>query len=325
MADVDVRKRVLVWHVHGSWTTSFVQGPHIYLVPALPDGSPWGRGRAGRDWPSSVREVSPAELGDTEVDIVVLQRPEEFDLVHRWLGRRPGADVPAVYVEHNTPKGPAVTTRHPLAEQTAVPLVHVTHFNGLVWDTGECPTTVISHGVVDPGFRYTGTLPRAAVMINEPVRRGRITGTDLLPAFAEEGPVDVFGIASDELGNADPVRGIGDLAQGPLHREVARRRVYLHTARWTSLGLSLIEAMLLGMPVVCLATTEAIRAVPPEAGVIDTDIGRLRAGLRAFLHDPDLALAAGKAARESALANFGLGKFLDEWDRLLTTTAEEVR
>ena len=24
---------ILLWHVHGSWTTSFVQGKHRYLVP----------------------------------------------------------------------------------------------------------------------------------------------------------------------------------------------------------------------------------------------------------------------------------------------------
>jgi glycosyltransferase involved in cell wall biosynthesis len=231
-------------------------------------------------------------------------------------------DLPAVYVEHNTPRGHAVTSRHPLAGQRAVTLVHVTHFNDLVWDNEDCPTTVIPHGVADPGYRYTGTLPRTAVMINEPMRRGRVTGTDLLPIFAGTGPVDVFGIGAGELGA--PLTGIGDLPTERLHAEVARRRVYLHTARWTSLGLSLIEAMMLGMPVVCLATTEAFRAVPAEAGVIDTDVDRLREGVRTFLHEPDLARVAGKAARESALAEFGLWKFLRAWDSLLTETAEEM-
>jgi len=27
---------VFLWHVHGSWTTSFVQGSHDYLVPVTP-------------------------------------------------------------------------------------------------------------------------------------------------------------------------------------------------------------------------------------------------------------------------------------------------
>jgi hypothetical protein len=33
-----------------------------------------------------------------------------------------------------------------------------------------------------------------------------------------------------------------------MHGELARRRVYIHPLRWTSLGLSLIEAMQLAMP-----------------------------------------------------------------------------
>ena len=53
---------------------------------------------------------------------------------------------------------------------------------------------------------------------------------------------------------------------------MARRRVYLHPIRWTSLGLSLIEAMHIGMPVVALATTEVVEAVPPEAGVVSNRI-----------------------------------------------------
>ena len=43
---------VLIWHVHGSWTTAFVQGPHRYLLPTLPERGPWGGGRpAAWDWP----------------------------------------------------------------------------------------------------------------------------------------------------------------------------------------------------------------------------------------------------------------------------------
>ena len=44
---------VLVWHVHGSWTTAFVQGRHRYLLPTLPERGPWGGGRpAAWDWPA---------------------------------------------------------------------------------------------------------------------------------------------------------------------------------------------------------------------------------------------------------------------------------
>ena len=37
--------RVLLWHVHGSYTTALVQGHHTYLLPVTPDRGPDGRGR----------------------------------------------------------------------------------------------------------------------------------------------------------------------------------------------------------------------------------------------------------------------------------------
>lgn len=310
--------RVMVWHVHGSWTTAFVHGRHEYLVPTLPDRGPDGRGRARTyTWPGSAVEVGPERMADEDVDVVVLQRPVELQtLAERWLGgRKPGRDVPAVYVEHNAPQGRIAEMRHPAADRPDLTLVHVTHFNALFWDAGSTPTRVVEHGVVDPGYRYTGELPRAAVVINEPRRRGRVTGTDLLARFGERVGIDLFGMEAAELG------GIEDLPQARLHDEMARRRLYLHPIRWTSLGLSLIEAMHLGMPVVALATTEAPEAVPPEAGVLSTRLDTLLDAAERLAGDPEQARAMGKAARAAALARYGLARFLRDWDALLEDVA----
>ena len=306
--------RILIWHVHGAWTTSFVHGPHEYLVPVLPGRGPDGRGRARTyDWPASAREVTPEQAAEADVDVVVLQRPEELDgLAERWLGgRRPGVDLPAVYVEHNAPQGRINEMRHPAADRPDLTLVHVTHFNALFWDAGTTPARVIEHGVVDPGPRYVGDLPHAAVVVNEPARRARVTGTDLLPALGDRVPIDLFGIGAGALG------GIEDLPQDRLHDEMARRRVYLHPIRWTSLGLSLLEAMHLGMPVVALATTEVAEAVPAGAGVVSNRIDVLREALGRLAGDPAQAAQMGAAAREAAVGRFGLGRFLDDWDDLL--------
>src|SRR6185312_16426131 len=210
-----VGMNILIWHVHGSWTTAFVQGDHRYLLPTLPERGAWGGGRpAAWDWPADAVELSPAELADADVDVVVLQRPEEAELAAEWLGRVPGRDVPAVYLEHNAPREHAATTRHPFADRDDLLLVHVTHFNALMWDAGNTRTAVIEHGVLDPGARWTGELRSAAVCINEPVRRGRITGTDLLPVLAEVTPLDVFGIGVERLAEHCPndrVRPVADL------------------------------------------------------------------------------------------------------------------
>jgi glycosyltransferase involved in cell wall biosynthesis len=98
---------------------------------------------------------------------------------------------------------------------------------------------------------------------------------------------------------------------------MSRCRVYLHPFRWTSLGLALLEAMHLGMPAVALATTEAIRALPPEAGAISTDVDELVRTARVLIDDPQEARRRGDIAREVALDRYGLQAFLAAWDVLL--------
>jgi glycosyltransferase involved in cell wall biosynthesis len=315
--------RVLMWHVHGSYTTSLVQGDHTWLLPVTPDRGPDGRGRARSwDWPANAVEITAEECADTDVDVVVLQRPEELaGLADRWLGgRRPGRDIPAIYLEHNAPQGRINELRHPAADRDDLLLVHVTRFNQLFWDAGSTRTTVVEHGVVDPGHRYTGELARQAVVVNDPVRRARVTGTDLLPAFAAAGPLDVYGMRVDQLDG----RALGpdvvtheDLPQARMHAEIARRRCYVHPIRWTSLGLSLIEAMLLGLPVVAVGSTAVREAVPDDAGVVSTDLDVLVRAVRAFLAEPERAARTGRRARAAARARFGLERFLDDWDTVL--------
>jgi hypothetical protein len=287
--------RILLWHVHGAWTTSFVQGRHEYVVPVTPDRGPDGVGIARTyDWPDTVTEVPLDRLGEEDFDAIVYQRPHELDL-------RPPRGEQLIYVEHNAPQGRINELRHPMADRDDLLLVHVTHFNALFWDAGGTETRVIEHGILDPGPQYTGELPRAAVVINEAQRRARVTGTDLLPRFE---PYDLFGIGAIDLPHAE------------LHREMARRRVYVHPIRWTSLGLSLLEAMHLAMPVVVLGTTEAFEAVPPAAGAVSTRLDVLEATLARLLADPDEARERGRAARAAALARYGLRRFLSDWDEV---------
>jgi glycosyltransferase involved in cell wall biosynthesis len=114
---------------------------------------------------------------------------------------------------------------------------------------------------------------------------------------------------------------VGDLPHAQLHRELARRRVYVHPIRWTSLGLSLLEAMHLGMPVVALATTEVVAAVPPAAGVVSTRVDTLVDGLARLVADEERAAACGAAARAAVLEHYGLDRFLREWDSILEEVA----
>jgi glycosyltransferase involved in cell wall biosynthesis len=199
--------------------------------------------------------------------------------------------------------------RHHVADRDDLVLAHVTAFNALFWESGSTATTVIEHGVIDPGLRYSGEVAAAAAVINEPGRRSWVAGTDLVLAMREKLPVDLFGMQSEPFGGID-------LTQNDLHTQIARRRLYLHLFRWTSLGLTLIEAMMLGLPVAVLATTEAA-TLPSDVGIVGLSVDTLARGVGAWLADPDAAEAAGRRARTFALERFGLSRFLADWDRLL--------
>jgi len=320
--------RILLWDVHGGYTDALTSGSHDYLFlrdasaadPSDP-ASLGGKGliRLGEHRPANLREVCLEELRDSPPDVVLAQRLEEVDGCAALLGRTPGRDVGAVFLEHNTPKGDVPASRHPLADQRQWPIVHVTHFNRLFWDCGSADTTVIEHGLPDPGYRYRGTKERLAFVVNEPVRRWRTTGTDLLPEFGDA-PIDTFGIDGHllppALGPRCPqLTFAGNLSPAELADALVDRRAYLHLTRWTSLGLSLIQAMLLGLPVVVLDTTDASRAVPQVAGVRSSDVGELVSGARQLLADRDLAIERGRAARAHALDRYDVTRFLDAWTR----------
>ena len=236
--------------------------------------------------PIASERLRPHELRDTEFDVVVLQRPGEIELLRNWTGLRAGIDVPAVYVEHNAPPDSATGSVHPLANRVDIPIVHVTGFNAVMWDCGRAPTTVIEHGIPDPGHLYTGRTERIAAVVNEPVRRWRVAGTDLLLAMADRVPLEVYGMGMPTLADLSPVLAghlHDDVPQQAMHRHAGHSAGLFPPYRWTSLGLALIEAMTIGLPVLALPVTAAPESVPAEAGVLSTDLDVLAAAARRWL------------------------------------------
>ncbi len=106
---------------------------------------------------------------------------------------------------------------------------------------------------------------------------------------------------------------------------MAAYRFYFHPVRYTSLGLSLCEAMTVGVPVVGLATTELPAIVDDGVnGFASTDPARLVEDMRALLADPALARRVGAAGRATAATRFSIRRFVDDWDRLLRAACGPV-
>jgi len=303
------RLNILIWHIHGSYLNALVRLAHRWYLPVKP-GRPEGYGGRGRtfDWPDYVREVPAEAVCDLDLDLVIYQTPKNlFEDAPEILTPRQRR-LPAIYLEHNTPRPDAVHTRHPL-DDPSVLLVHVTHYNRLMWDSGAVPTRVIEHSVaIDPAIRYDGALPRGITVINGLQRRPRIAGLDLFLRARERFPLDLAGMETEALG------GLGDIPYRDLHRRVAAYRFLFSPIRYTSLPLAVIEAMTIGMPVVALATTELPTVIEHGVtGYVSCDLDVLFAGMERLLADPQHARAMGARARAVARARFGLERFARDW------------
>jgi glycosyltransferase involved in cell wall biosynthesis len=216
--------------------------------------------------------------------------------------------LPAIYLEHDPPREHPTDTRHPV-DDSSVLLVHVTHFNALMWDSGDTPTRVIEHGVTIPeDARYSGELARGIAVVNNLASRGRRLGSDLFIEARSRVPIDLVGMGAEELG------GLGEVQPPELARFASRYRFFFNPIRYTSLGLAICEAMMAGMPVIGLATTELVTVIENgESGWVDTRLEPLIEHMNALLANPAEARRLGEGARRTALERFGIDRFARDW------------
>jgi glycosyltransferase involved in cell wall biosynthesis len=315
------RLRVLTWHVHGSYLYYLTQAPHDFYLPVKP-GRPEGYGgRNGNfDWGDNVHEVPADELQRLQFDVVLFQSQRNFSVDQFEVLSLAQRQLPRVYLEHDPPRESPTDTRHTVDDPDVL-LVHVTPFNALMWDSGRTPTWVIDHGVtVSENHRYTGELERGVVVVNNLARRGRRLGHDVFERAREEVPLDLAGMGSHELG------GMGDLPLATLHAQLGRYRFFFNPIRYTSMGLAVCEAMMIGLPILGLATTEMSAAIQNGVnGFVETNVNRLVAHMRRLLADPEEARALGEGARRTAAERFGIHRFVADWTDVFEQVAGRVR
>jgi Glycosyl transferases group 1 len=304
--------RVLTWHIHGSYLDSLAWTGHTFFIPVDDAERPGSSGRpgyAGRwpEWGPNVVEVPIENVRDLDVDLVLFQSRDAWERDQHEILTANQRRLPRIYLEHDPPRGHPTDQRH-WVDDPEVLLVNVTHFNDLMWDPGRSPTRVIEHGVPDPGVRWTGAIERGIVVINDLATRGRRLGADLFLAARDEIPLDLVGMHAERL------RGLGEIRRVDLPAFAARYRFFFNPIRYTSLGLGLIEAMTIGMPIVAFATTEIpVVLEDGESAILANDLGTLVTGMRALLDDRGLAERLGAAARQVAIERFSIERFAAGW------------
>ena len=301
--------RVFTWHLHGGYLYYLAHGDYEIYLPLKPGRPiPYGGTSPGFRWSPNVIEIPADEVRNVSFDCVLFQSrtqyfEDQFDILSDEQRR-----LPKIYLEHDPPLEHPTEARHPVDDPDVL-LVHVTPFNELMWNSGRTPTRVIQHGVAVPeGATYSGELQRGITAVNNLYRRGRRTGPDVFDRARAEVPLDLAGMGSEDVG------GLGDIPLEQLLFLEGGYRFFFNPIRYTSLGLAVVEAMMLGMPVAALGTTEMSAAVENGvSGVVDTDIGRVIDGMRELLRDPGLAKRMGAQARARARERFGIDRFVREW------------
>ena len=306
------RLRVLTWHVHGNYLYYLSQTPHEFLLPVGRAGPGYAGCAPGFPWPPNVRDIAIDDLPGADIDCILFQSQSQYLLDQYELLTPAQRALPKIYLEHDPPQDHPTDTCHPVDDPEML-LVHVTHFNRLMWNSRRTPTRVIEHGVLVPsGLIYTGEIEKGLVVVNHLHRRGRRLGADLFDYVRARVPLDLAGMDSAAAG------GLGDIGHAELPALMCRYRLVFHPIRYTSLGLALCEAMSLGVPPVALATTEAPTVIVQDvSGYIDTDVDVLIRGMRHLLDNPEDARRLGAGAKRAAQARFGIDRFTQEWDRTL--------
>lgn len=314
--------RVLTWHIHGGYLYYLAQARLELYVPVKP-GRPdcyVGLPKGGYPWPDNVHEVSAEQVPSMRFDCILFQTRRNYLQDQHELLSEAQRRLPRIYLEHDPPCEHPTNTQH-LVDDPDVLLVHVTPFNDLMWDSRRTPTRVVEHGVTVPDHaRYTGDLERGIVVVNNLQRRGRRLGADVFQRARGGVPLDLVGMGSDDLD------GLGEVPHDLLPEFEARYRFFFNPIRYTSLGLAVCEAMMVGMPIIGLATTEMATAVENGvSGYVDTDLGRLVDRMHDLLANPLEARHLGEGARRRARERFDIRRFARDWEDTVRFVAGAAR
>jgi glycosyltransferase involved in cell wall biosynthesis len=303
--------RILTWHIHGSYLYYLTQTPCIFYLPKKHSTEEGYGGRTPSfPWGDNVIDVPAENVKDLEFDCILFQSKKNYLEDQYSILSEAQRALPKLYLEHDPPREVPTDTKH-VVDDPEMLLVHVTDFNDLMWDNNQTPSKVIQHGVmVDPNVKYTGELNKGIVVINGIVKRGRRLGYDIFKKVRNEVPIDIVGMFSEDAG------GLGEVNNRELAAFTSKYRFFFNPIRYTSLGLSVCEAMMTGLPMIGLATTEMVVTVKNDySGYVHTNVDFLIEKMKMLLDNPEKAMQLSEGARETANEKFNIERFKKEWQQ----------
>ncbi len=306
---------ILIWNVRASYLYYLSQAPHNFFLPFKPGRKGDYAGRSGYlPWGDNVHEVPDEEVPNLDLDVIIFQLPQQYAEEQYHILSEEQRRLPKIYLEHDPPLGHPTESKHPVDDPNVL-VVHVTPFNHMMWDNGDSPTCMIDHGVMIPKhIQYTGELKRGLAVIHHLKQGGRKLGRDIYEAAYNRVPLAVVGMTAEEMPG-----GIKEVRQKDLFAFESHFRFFFNPIRYSSLSLSLCEAMMIGIPVIALATNEIPTVIRDGVtGYCDTRPDVLIGRMEELLKDHEQAFELGRNARQYALKRFNIQRFVDDWNHALS-------
>lgn len=176
---------------------------------------------------------------------------------------------------------------------------------------------------------WTGDEQRAVNFTQSLKERGRFTGYDIIRRVFRDLPgAKVYGPNNDDLGELNG----GLLKYSDMLQLMRRSRAYLYHGTYpASYTLSFIEAMMIGIPMVCVGPNHGNGEMFPNqqsyevpaiiqdgiSGYVSDNPQELRSYIEALMKDVNLAKTMSAFGRKRAIELFGKAKIKQEWKEFL--------
>ncbi|MGI4021834.1 MAG: glycosyltransferase [Janthinobacterium lividum] len=295
------RYKIFTWPIHQQYLFQLAQGDFDIYIPS-------GQNESFRKQFSAQKNVIETDfeaIKEVLLDCILFQDEQSYTTAQFEVLSDQQRRLPKIYLEHHPPKQHPTNAKH-VVEDLDVQLIHVNHYNALMWDNNQVPVTVIENGVATETASFTGEKPSGVVVLEESPADNRVTGYDVFLQVKEVLPMDIIQIGKDNITYQN------------LPENLSQYRFLFCADRYQSLPFTVYEALIIGMPVVGLATTDLSTIINNEiSGFADSDLSYLILKMQYLLADPQAAVQIGSEARKLALPRFSLNRFLADWKQVI--------
>ncbi|MVN20338.1 glycosyltransferase [Mucilaginibacter arboris] len=301
---MDQRYKIFTWPFNQQYLFELAQGDFDIYIPEGQNSSFQQQFSSQKN----VIETNEAAIKDLSLDCILFQDEYSYKTAQYEVLSDQQRQLPKIYLEHHPPKQHPTNAKH-LVEDQDVQLVHVNHYNALMWDNNQLQVTVIENGVTTNTVNFTGEKASGVVVLEEFPADGRVTGRDIFMQVKEALLLEVVQIGKE------------DVTYQNLPEKLSQYRFLFCPDRYASPGFAVYLAMMTGMPVVGLATTDLPALISSEvSGFADSDLNYLICKMKVLLDNQQLAIQMGLEARKTALQRFNQNRFLKDWKQMLENT-----